>query len=78
MQIDVSEFLDALDDDQFDETPVDVKTFVEDSNYLGIPHLSEYQYVMVECMSQIYKEKDLIKIMVPYEGNTHYDKYTRN
>lgn len=78
MQIDVSEFLDALDDDQFDETPVDVKTFVEDSNYLGIPPLSEYQYVMVECMSQIYKEKDLIKIMGPYEGKTHYDKYTRN
>ena len=50
--------MEALDESPFAEIPVDAKTFVEGEKYLNQPPLSEYQYTLVECMSQIYKEKD--------------------
>ena len=78
MTLDLSDFLEALEDNVFVETPVDVKTFVTSSDYLGQPDLSHYQYVLVECMSQIYREKDLIKIMGEKEGKEHFRKYTKN
>ena len=63
MTIDFSDFMEALDDNPFQEEPVDVETFVKSSDFLGQPELSHYQYVLVECMSQIYKEKDLQRFM---------------
>lgn len=77
MTIDVSDFMQALDDNPFDEEPVDVVTFVTSPDFLGIPALSEYQYTLVECMSQIYKKEDLIRIMGYEEGTEHYKKYTK-
>ena len=58
----------ALDDNTFEEIPVDAKTFVEDEKFLGHPPLSEIQYHIVECMSQIYYERDLINMMGFEEG----------
>ena len=78
MTIDFSDFFDALDDDPFEEIPVDVKTFVKSPDYLGQPDLSEYQYILVECMSQIFKEKDLQRFMGKEEGSEHYKKYTKS
>jgi hypothetical protein len=52
-------FLEALKDNHFEETPVDVKTFVESPDYLGQPPLSDIQYDIVEAMSQIYSKEDL-------------------
>ena len=78
MTIDISEFMEALDESPFAETPVDVKTFVEGEKYLNQPPLSEYQYTLVECMSQIYKEKDLIRFMGEEAGKQHFKKYTKN
>jgi hypothetical protein len=72
------EFLEVLKDSNFDETPVDAKTFVEGEDYLGQPPLSEVQYDIVEAMSQIYKLEDLVNLMGQEEGTRYYKKYTKN
>ena len=72
------DFLEALKSDAFEEIPVDAKTFVEGEDYLGQPPLSQVQYDIVEAMSQIYKQEDLIDIMGAEEGTRYYKKYTKN
>jgi hypothetical protein len=73
-----NDFLEALKDEQFEETPVDVKTFVESPDYLSQPPLSPIQYDIVEAMSQIYKKEDLQNLLGTEKGAKHYDKYTKN
>ena len=73
-----NEFLEALQDDHFQEIPVDARTFVEGEAYLGQPPLSDIQYDIVEAMSQIYRKEDLINIMGEEEGSRYYEKYTKN
>jgi len=77
MAIDLSDFLGALDDSPFEEVPVDLDTFLHDVNYLDQPELSQIQRDLVEAMSQIYKEEDLIRFMGDKEGHDHYKKYTK-
>lgn len=77
MTIDFGDFLNVLDDDPFNEVPVDLETFLHDKNYLDQPPLSQIQRDLVEAMSQIYKESDLIKIMGEESGRQHYKKYTK-
>lgn len=77
MTIDFSDFLEALEENNFVEKPVDVVTFTTSKDYLGLPPLSEYQYTLAECMSQIYKEEDLIRLMGEEKGKEHYKKYTK-
>jgi hypothetical protein len=72
------DFLDALEDTPFAEAPVDAKTFVEGEAYLGQPPLSDVQYDIVEAMSQIYKQEDLVRIMGSTEGTRYFKKYTKN
>lgn len=72
------DFLEALTSDVFNEIPVDAKTFVEGEDYLGQPPLSQVQYDIVEAMSQIYKEEDLIDILGAENGKKYYKKYTKN
>ena len=72
------EFLEVLKDNNFEETPVDAKTFVEGEDFLGQPPLSEVQYDIVEAMSQIYKLEDLIDLMGEEDGRRYYKKYTKN
>ena len=73
-----NDFLEALQDNNFEEIPVDAKTFVESVDYLGQPPLSDRQYDIVEAMSQIYKKEDLLNIMGDVEGARYYAKYTKN
>ena len=73
-----NDFLEALDDNPFEENPVDTRTFVESIDYLGQPPLSEIQYEIVDAMSQIYKKQDLERVMGSVEGARYYDKYTKN
>jgi len=73
-----SDFFEVLKADNFGETPVNAKTFVEGEDYLGQPPLSETQYDIVEAMSQIYKLEDLIEIMGAEAGTRYYKKYTKN
>jgi hypothetical protein len=71
------DFLEALQDNPFEEEPVDVVTFVESEDYLGQPKLSEIQYDIVRAMSQIYKKEDL-ELLQGEEGAKYYKKYTKN
>jgi len=73
-----NEFLEALQDDHFQEIPVDAKTFVEGEAYLGQPPLSDIQYDIVEAMSQIYRKEDVINMLGEEKGTQYYDKYTKN
>ncbi len=73
-----NDFFEVLKEKQFEEQPVDAKTFVESSDYLGQPPLSSIQYDIVEAMSQIYKKEDLQELYGPVEGARYYDKYTKN
>ncbi len=72
MEFDFNDFIDILDGEEFDERPVDLRTFVTDKNYLGLPELSEYQYTLIERSSQIYKESTLIKLFGEKEGMLRY------
>jgi hypothetical protein len=72
------DFLEVLQDSPFEETPVDAKTFVEGEQYLNQPPLSDLQYDIVEAMSQIYKQEDLVKLMGQEQGNRYYKKFTKN
>jgi hypothetical protein len=73
-----NEFFEALKDDNFEEIPVDARTFVEGEDYLGQPPLSDIQYDIVEAMSQIYRKEDLINMLGEEKGSRYYDKYTKN
>ncbi len=72
------DFLEALKSDNFDERPVDARTFVEGEDYLGQPPLSDIQYDIVEAMSQVYRLEDLIELMGDTDGRRYYAKYTKN
>jgi len=72
------DFIELLEDNPFEEIPVDVKTFVEGEDYLGQPPLSDIQYDIVEAMSQVLKLEDLQKIMGADAGAKYYKKYTKN
>ena len=73
-----NDFLEVLKENHFEEKPVDAKTFVESSDYLGQPPLSPVQYDIVEAMSQIFKKEDLQELYGDAEGARYYDKYTKN
>jgi hypothetical protein len=73
-----NDFLEVLKENHFEEKPVDVKTFVESSDYLGQPPLSTIQYDIVEAMSQVYKKEDLQELYGDAEGARYYEKYTKN
>jgi hypothetical protein len=73
-----NDFLEVLKENQFDEIPVDAKTFVESADYLGQPPLSSIQYEIVEAMSQIYRKEELQEIFGSVVGAQYFDKYTKN
>jgi hypothetical protein len=73
-----NDFLEVLKENQFDEIPVDAKTFVESADYLGQPELSSIQYEIVEAMSQIYRKEELQEIFGSVVGAQYFDKYTKN
>jgi len=72
------DIFDILDENPFEEEPVDLITFVTSSDYLNQPTLSEIQYDSVRAMSQIYEEKDVQRLMGSNEGAKYYKKYTKN
>jgi hypothetical protein len=74
---DFSDILSLLDDDPFEEYPVDLDTFVYSKDYLGQPELSQIQRDLVECMSQIYKKEDLERFMGHEGAARHFEKYTK-
>ena len=77
MDLNFGDLIDLLDGEEFDEKPVDLKTFVNHPDYLGLPPLSDYQYTLIEKSSQIYKESTLIKLFGEQEGKVRF-KQTAN
>ena len=77
MEFDFNDLIDILDGEEFEERPVDLRTFVTDPNYLGLPPLSELQYTLIEKSSQIYKESTLKKLFGEEEGGIRF-KQTAN
>ena len=76
--VDLSYFANLLDDSPFEETPVDLDTFIG-PGYLGDEFtLSEIQRDIVEAMSQIYTLDDCIRLLGQEEGYRHYNKYTKS
>ena len=68
MDFSFDDLIDILDGEEFDEKPVDLRTFVTSPDYLGLPPLSDHQYTLIEKSSQIYKESTLIKLFGEQEG----------
>jgi hypothetical protein len=66
------DLIDILDGEEFEERPVDLRTFVTSPEYLGLPPLSELQYTLIEKSSQIYKEATLKKLFGDQEGERIY------
>ena len=77
MSFEFEDLIDMLDGEEFDEKPVDLKTFVRSPEYLGLPELSDYQYTLIEKSSQIYKDSTLIKLFGEEEGRIRF-KQTAN
>jgi hypothetical protein len=73
-----NDFIEVLQDNHFEEKPVDAKTFVESPDYLGQPPLSDVQYDIVEAMSQIFRKEDLQILMGQEKGTEYFNKYTKN
>ena len=72
MSFDFNDLIDMLDGEEFEERPVDLRTFVTSPDYLGLPQLSDHQYTLIEKSSQIYKESTLIKLFGEQEGKRMY------
>jgi hypothetical protein len=69
---DFSDFLEALEEDFFEETPVEIEEFVTSKEYLGLPPLSDYQYMMIKASTQIYKKETLVKLYGEIEGEKRW------
>jgi hypothetical protein len=72
VDLNFNDLIDILDGEEFDERPVDLRTFVTGQDYLALPPLSEHQYTLIEKSSQIYKESTLIKLFGEAEGQRRY------
>ena len=72
MDFSFDDLIDILDGEEFEEKPVDLRTFVTNPEYLGLPPLSELQYTLIEKSSQVYKESTLKKLFGEEEGARTY------
>ena len=77
MDLNFGDLIDLLDGEEFEEKPVDLRTFVTSPAYLGLPPLSDHQYTLIEKSSQIYKESTLKKLFGEVEGGRMF-KQTAN
>lgn len=62
MSFDFADIIDILDGEEFEERPVELDEFVTSERFLGLPPLSEYQYMLIRASSQIYKRATLSKL----------------
>lgn len=71
---DFTDLMNAVGGDDFEERPVDIRTFVTNEKYLnmGRTPLSEYQYQLIEASSQIYYEHTLISLYGEEEGKRRW------
>lgn len=58
----LSDIIDGASRDEFEERPVDIVEFVTSPYFLGLQGLSEYQYALVDAMTQIYTYETLVRL----------------
>lgn len=68
------DLLEVLEDNDFEELPVDLTTFIQGEDYLGLPPLSNEQFTLVEAMTQILREDTLVKVFGRAEGERLFSK----
>lgn len=56
------DFFNALSNEDFEEIPVELEEFVTSDQFLNLPPLSSYQYIMIKAGSQIYKYETLVAL----------------
>lgn len=70
--IDLSDFLGALDGDDFEQKPVSIEEFVTSEKFLNLPVLSEHQYTMLKASTQIYKKETLLTLYGQEDGSRRW------
>jgi len=87
VDLDFNDLIDILDGEEFDERPVDLRTFVTSPDYLGLPELSEYQYIqnrsdsdLIAVIEQLGEEAngwaaDLAVVDIPEDVKWYIDEY---
>tara|TARA_B100002019_G_scaffold73910_2_gene63865 strand:- start:330 stop:2060 length:1731 start_codon:yes stop_codon:yes gene_type:complete len=78
INLEFKDFDRLLKQEELEEEPVSIQTFVQDKKYLGLPPLSQIQLEIVRHSTQIFKESTLQKLMGKEEGSAYYNKYTDN
>lgn len=74
LNLDLGDFKKLLNKDDFEEHPVDLREFVMDPYYLGLPRLSELQYEIATRMSQVYNKETLIELYGPVLAKDMWEK----
>lgn len=72
MALDFSDYTSVIEDNPFEEKPVDLKTFLYAKSFLGLPPLSELQEKIIEIGSEIYNQDELILLHGTHEGTKRY------
>jgi hypothetical protein len=78
INLDFNDFDRLLRQEELEQEPVSIQTFVQDKKYLGLPPLSDIQLEIVRHSTQIFKESTLHKLMGEEIGAEYYKKYTDN
>lgn len=76
--LDLDDFERLLKNEDLNEEPVSIQTFVTDKKYLGLPPLSDIQIEIARHITQIFKPETLSMLMGEQEGIDYYNKYTVN
>jgi len=76
--LDFDDFDRLLRNEDLNEEPVPIQTFVTDKKYLGLPELSDIQLEIARHITQIFKPETLSMLMGEQEGIDYYNKYTVN
>lgn len=74
----LQEFLDNDENDEFEETPVDLETFLYDKKYMGVKPLSAIQFDIVQRGSQVYRLETLRKLYGKEQGDKVWKDTTRD
>lgn len=56
------DFISVVEDDEFEEEPVPLDVFLYSDSYLGLPEVSDYQFKLIESLTQIYKYETLMSL----------------
>jgi hypothetical protein len=78
INLEFKDFDRLLRQEELEEEPVSIQTFVQDKKYLGLPPLSPIQLEIVRHSTQIFKESTLQKLMGEEEGSAYHKQYTDN